>query len=143
MWYLAIAIAQKLAAQLGGQIEVIKEEYSLSHPSGLFVLFFTEMWERFSFYGMRVLLILFLTAALAGENPGWGWSAENAGALYGTYAMLLYITPIFGGIIADKYIGYRWAVVIGSILMTLGHAAMALDTPLMLYIGLGLLVIGT
>lgn len=115
----------------------------LGHPSGLFVLFFTEMWERFSFYGMRVLLILFLTAALAGNNPGWGWSAENAGALYGTYAMLLYITPIFGGIIADKYIGYRWAVVIGSILMTLGHAAMALDTPLMLYTGLGLLVIGT
>ncbi|MDR6966383.1 POT family proton-dependent oligopeptide transporter [Flavobacterium arsenatis] len=115
----------------------------LGHPSGLFVLFFTEMWERFSFYGMRVLLILFLTAALTGDNPGWGWSAENAGALYGTYAMLLYITPIFGGIIADRFIGYRWAVVIGSIIMTLGHAAMALDTPFMLYLGLGLLVIGT
>lgn len=115
----------------------------LGHPSGLFVLFFTEMWERFSFYGMRVLLILFLTAAITGENPGWGWNAENAGALYGTYAMLLYITPIFGGIIADRYIGYRWAVVIGSIIMTLGHAAMFLDTPFMLYLGLGLLVIGT
>ncbi|MBQ0116918.1 MAG: peptide MFS transporter [Flavobacterium sp.] len=115
----------------------------LGHPSGLFVLFFTEMWERFSFYGMRVLLILFLTASLSGDNPGWGWNAENAGALYGTYAMLLYITPIFGGIIADRLIGYRWAVVIGSILMTIGHAAMALDTPFMLYLGLGLLVIGT
>ncbi len=115
----------------------------LGHPSGLFVLFFTEMWERFSFYGMRILLILFLTAAISGDNPGWGWSAENAGALYGTYAMLLYITPIFGGIIADRYIGYRWAVVIGSIIMTLGHAAMFMDTPFMLYLGLGLLVIGT
>lgn len=115
----------------------------LGHPSGLFVLFFTEMWERFSFYGMRVLLINFLTFSILGANPGWGWSAENAGALYGTYAMLLYITPIFGGIIADRYIGYRWAVVIGSIIMTLGHAAMALDTPFMLYTGLGLLVIGT
>lgn len=115
----------------------------LGHPSGLFVLFFTEMWERFSFYGMRILLILFLTAAITGENPGWGWTAENAGALYGTYAMLLYITPIFGGIIADRYLGYRWAVVIGSIIMTLGHAAMFLDTPFMLYLGLGLLVIGT
>ena len=115
----------------------------LGHPSGLFVLFFTEMWERFSFYGMRVLLILFLTAALTGNNPGWGWTAENAGALYGTYAMLLYITPIFGGIIADKYIGYRWAVVIGSIIMTLGHAFMAFDTPLFMYLGLGALVIGT
>lgn len=119
------------------------ESKVLGHPSGLFVLFFTEMWERFSFYGMRVLLILFLTAAITGDNPGWGWNAENAGSLYGTYAMLLYITPIFGGIIADRYIGYRWAVVIGSIIMTLGHAAMFLDTPFMLYLGLGLLVIGT
>ncbi|MBA5629293.1 peptide MFS transporter [Moheibacter lacus] len=113
------------------------------HPSGLFVLFFTEMWERFSFYGMRVLLIQFLTAAVLGQNPGWGWSAENAAALYGTYAMLLYITPIFGGMIADKYIGYRWAVVVGAAIMTLGHAFMALDTPLFLYLGLGSLVIGT
>lgn len=115
----------------------------LGHPAGLFVLFFTEMWERFSFYGMRVLLINFLTMAIIGVNPGWEWSAENAGALYGTYAMLLYITPIFGGIIADKYIGYRWAVVIGSIVMTLGHASMAFDTELSLYLGLGLLVVGT
>ncbi|MFV0179275.1 peptide MFS transporter [Empedobacter falsenii] len=115
----------------------------LGHPSGLFVLFFTEMWERFSFYGMRVLLIQFLTAAVIGLNPGWEWSIEKATALYGTYAMLLYITPIFGGIIADKYIGYRWAVVVGAIIMTLGHAFMAFDTPLFLYLGLGCLVIGT
>ncbi|MUV02668.1 MFS transporter [Flavobacterium rakeshii] len=115
----------------------------LGHPAGLFVLFFTEMWERFSFYGMRVLLINFLTFSIIGDNPGWGWSAENAAALYGTYAMLLYITPIFGGILADRYIGYRRAVVIGSIIMTLGHASMAIETPLFLYIGLGLLVIGT
>lgn len=115
----------------------------LGHPAGLFVLFFTEMWERFSFYGMRVLLINFLTMSLLSDNPGWGWSAENAAALYGTYAMLLYITPIFGGMIADRYIGYRWAVVIGSIIMTFGHASMALETEFSLYAGLGLLVIGT
>ncbi|OIQ21794.1 MAG: MFS transporter [Flavobacterium sp. MedPE-SWcel] len=115
----------------------------LGHPAGLFVLFFTEMWERFSFYGMRVLLINFLTMAIVSDNPGWGWSAENAGALYGTYAMLLYITPIFGGILADRYIGYRWAVVIGSIIMTLGHASMAIETEFSLYFGLGLLVLGT
>lgn len=117
----------------------------LGHPAGLFVLFFTEMWERFSFYGMRVLLINFLTFTIINGSPlsGWGWSAENATALYGTYAMLLYITPIFGGIVADKYIGYRWAVVIGSIIMTLGHASMAFDTELSLYLGLGLLVVGT
>ncbi|MBO6212209.1 peptide MFS transporter [Algoriella sp.] len=115
----------------------------LGHPSGLFVLFFTEMWERFSFYGMRVLLIQFLTAAVIGLNPGWEWSIEKATALYGTYAMLLYITPIFGGIIADKYIGYRWAVVVGAIIMTFGHAFMAFDTPFFLYLGLACLVIGT
>ncbi len=115
----------------------------LGHPSGLFVLFFTEMWERFSFYGMRVLLINFLTAAAVGSNPGWAWSAENAGALFGTYAMLLYLTPILGGVVADKLTGYRWAVVIGAVIMTLGHAAMAIETEFWLYVGLALLVIGT
>lgn len=115
----------------------------LGHPAGLFVLFFTEMWERFSFYGMRVLLINFLTIAAVGSNPGWEWSAENAGALFGTYAGLLYLTPIVGGLIADKLVGYRWAVVIGCIIMTLGHASMAFETELSLYLGLGLLVIGT
>ena len=116
----------------------------LGHPAGLFVLFFTEMWERFSFYGMRVLLINFLTMAIVGvDNPGWGWSAENAGALFGTYAGLLYLTPIAGGIIADKITGYRWAVVIGAGIMTLGHASMAIETEFSLYFGLALLVIGT
>lgn len=121
------------------------ESKVMGHPSGLFVLFFTEMWERFSFYGMRVLLINFLTTAvISGSHfSGWGWGAENAGALYGTYAMLLYITPIFGGILADKYLGYRWAVVIGAAVMTLGHASMAIESPVFLYIGLALLVIGT
>jgi len=115
----------------------------LGHPAGLFVLFFTEMWERFSFYGMRVLLVNFLTMAIIGYNPGWEWSAGNATALFGTYAGLLYLTPILGGIIADKLIGYRWAVVIGALIMTLGHASMALETEFSLYAGLGLLVIGT
>ena len=117
----------------------------LGQRSGLFVLFFTEMWERFSFYGMRVLLIQFLTAAVisGSAKSGWAWTAEQAGALYGTYAMMLYLTPIFGGIIADKYIGSRMAVIIGAIIMTIGHASMAFDTPTMFFIGLACLVIGT
>lgn len=117
----------------------------LGQRSGLFVLFFTEMWERFSFYGMRVLLIQFLTAAVIYGDPksGWAWTAEQAGALYGTYAMMLYLTPIFGGIIADKFIGSRMAVIIGAIIMTVGHAAMAFDTNIMFFIGLACLVIGT
>ena len=115
----------------------------LGHPAGLFVLFFTEMWERFSFYGMRVLLINFLTMTLIGYTPGWSWSTENATALFGTYAMLVYLTPILGGIIADKITGYRWAVIIGAVIITLGHVSMAFETEFSLYFGLGLLVIGT
>ncbi|MDD2983384.1 MAG: peptide MFS transporter [Crocinitomicaceae bacterium] len=115
----------------------------LGHPQGLFILFFTEMWERFSFYGMRILLINFLTMAVIGSNPGWEWSAANAGALFGTYAGLLYLTPILGGMIADRFTGYRNAVIIGCVVMTLGHAAMALETEISLYAGLALLVLGT
>lgn len=115
----------------------------LGHPAGLFVLFFTEMWERFSFYGMRVLLVLFLMTSFVGTNPGWEFSSENAYALYGTYAGLLYLTPILGGVLADRYLGFRLSVVIGALIMTLGHACMALETEFSLYLGLGLLVVGT
>ncbi len=128
---------------LNPDIESLFKDKVLKHPAGLFILFFTEMWERFSFYGMRILLVLFLTAPLIGENPGWGWTNENALALIGTYASLLYLTPILGGWIADKFTGYRLAVVIGCILMTLGHASMAMETPATFYIGLGLLIAGT
>ncbi len=124
-------------------IENLFKDKVLGHPAGLFVLFFTEMWERFSFYGMRVLLVNFLTMAVVGYNPGWEWTIENAGALFGTYAMLLYITPIIGGIIADKITGYRWAVIIGALIMTLGHVFMAFESEVSLYLGLALLVIGT
>lgn len=114
----------------------------LGHPSGLFVLFFTEMWERFSYYGMRALLVIFLTTALTDANPGWGWEREDALSLLGTYALMVYLTPIAGGYIADRMIGYRMAVVIGALLMTLGHASMAVETPMFLYIGIGFLIIG-
>ncbi len=114
----------------------------LGHPAGLFVLFFTEMWERFSYYGMRAILVIFLTASMTGENPGWEWSRENALSLLGTYALLVYLTPILGGYIADRKIGYRLAVVIGALLMTLGHASMAVETPTFLYIGISLLILG-
>lgn len=126
-----------------GRERAIMDRKVFGHPAGLFVLFFTEMWERFSFYGMRVLLINFLTMSIIGVNPGWDWSISNATALYGTYAALLYLTPIIGGMIADKYIGYRRAVLIGCTIMALGHASMAVETPTFLYIGLTLLVVGT
>ncbi len=112
----------------------------LGHPSGLFVLFFTEMWERFSFYGMRALLVMFFTStALSG---GWDWTREQAMALFGSYVGLVYLSTMMGGYFADKKIGYRWAVLIGALLMTLGHGSMALETPFFIYTGLILLVFG-
>jgi POT family proton-dependent oligopeptide transporter len=114
----------------------------LGHPSGLFVMFFTEMWERFSYYGMRALLVLFLTAPILGDNHGWAWSTERALGLYGTYTMGVYLTPVLGGLIADRLLGYRWAVLLGALIMTLGHASMALETEFFLYVGLGCLMIG-
>ena len=124
-------------------IENLFKDKVIGHPAGLFVLFFTEMWERFSFYGMRILLVLFLTAPLIGDNPGWEWPREHALALIGTYASLLYLTPIVGGWVADKITGYKWAVVIGCFIMMLGHASMVFETQFTLYLGLALLVIGT
>jgi len=115
----------------------------LGHPAGLFVLFFTEMWERFSYYGMRSLLVMFLTASLTGAHPGWGWPEGNAYALFGSYTALVYLSTMLGGYFADKLIGYRWAVIVGALLMTLGHASMAVESPFFIYLGLTLLVFGT
>ena len=124
-------------------IENLFNDKVIGHPAGLFVIFFTEMWERFSFYGMKILLLLFLTAPYLSDNPGWEWSRENALALIGTYSSLLYLTPIVGGWLADKITGYKWAVIIGCFIMMLGHAAMVFETTWSLYLGLALLVIGT
>ena len=113
----------------------------LGHPSGLFVLFFTEMWERFSYYGMRALLVLFFTASLLDE--GWGWPKEHALAIFGTYTSLVYLSTMLGGYFADKVIGFRWAVVAGALMMTMGHACMALETSFFIYLGLTFLVFGS
>ena len=123
-------------------VDQLFKDKVLGHPAGLFVLFFTEMWERFSYYGMRAILVIFLTGAVIGDNPGWEWSTSAALSLLGTYAMLVYLTPLIGGWLADNKIGYRMAVVIGALLMTLGHASMAVETPASLYIGIALLILG-
>lgn len=112
----------------------------LGHPAGLFVLFFTEMWERFSYYGMRSLLVLFLTTSLV--DGGWAWERKTALALYGTYTSMVYLTPIIGGFVADRYLGSRKTVLLGAFIMALGHASMALETPAFLYIGLLCLIFG-
>lgn len=96
----------------------------LGHPSGLFVLFFTEMWERFSYYGMRALLILFLVAKVS--DDGWGWTRADAMSLFGWYVMLVYFLPLLGGWIADNKWGHVKTIIVGAIIITLGHASMAL-----------------
>jgi len=113
----------------------------LGHPAGLFILFFTEMWERFSYYGMRALLVMFFTASIT--DGGWGWPREHAFAIFGTYTSLVYLSTLLGGYFADKVIGFRYAVVVGALLMTLGHASMALETSFFIYLGLTLLVFGS
>jgi POT family proton-dependent oligopeptide transporter len=111
-------------------------EFSLlGHKPALFVLFFTEMWERFSYYGMRAIFVLFLV-------KNWEWSNERAVGLLMIYTSTVYLTPLIGGIIADKFLGYQKAVAFGALAMTLGHAAMAMETEITLYIGIGLLIIG-
>ncbi len=111
------------------------------HPKGLTTLFFTEMWERFSYYGMRAILVLYLVAPT--EKGGLGFDTVKATALYGMYTGSVYMTSLFGGAIADRFIGAKLAVLIGGIIIALGHFSMALADLPFIYTGLVLIVIGT
>lgn len=111
------------------------------HPKGLYLLFATEMWERFSYYGMRALLVLYLTKSLI--DGGLGFTDDNASLLYGFFTGFVYFTPLIGGWLADNYLGQRKAIVIGAILMMLGQFCLATESSLpFLYTGLVLLIIG-
>jgi len=118
-------------------------ETKKGHPPGLYLLFATEMWERFSYYGMRGLLMLYLTkAAIEG---GLGFEDGDAGLIYGIYTGLVYLTPIFGGWLADNYLGQRKSITIGGITMALGQFALFFSSQEnlgMFYAGLVLLIIG-
>src|SRR5881394_3726238 len=111
------------------------------HPRGLSTLFFTEMWERFSFYGLKALLILFMTANAA--QGGLGFSAEKGGAILGWYGFGVYATAIFGGLAADKVLGQYRSVLLGGIIIALGHFSMAVPTMATFYLGLCLIIAGT
>jgi POT family proton-dependent oligopeptide transporter len=124
------------------------------HPAGLSTLFFTEMWERFSYYGMRGLLVLYLVqSALPGPNPGRGWSRGEASVLYGWYTGLAYLLPIVGGWVADELLGTHRSMVVGGLLIALGHVVLAVsgigslastDAGMSVFVfGLALIVIGT
>ncbi|HWM90197.1 MAG TPA: peptide MFS transporter [Thermoanaerobaculia bacterium] len=111
------------------------------HPAGLSTLFFTEMWERFSYYGMRAILLLFMTTSVA--QGGLGWDAATAGPLYGLYTALVYLTALPGGWIADRLVGQRRAVLIGGIIIALGHLSLTFHSMAAFYLGLFLIVVGT
>ncbi|HEB61926.1 MAG TPA: MFS transporter [Bacteroidetes bacterium] len=112
------------------------------HPIGLFVLFFTEMWERFSYYGMRAILVLYITELTTAANPGMGWSNGEALALYGWYTMLVYVASIPGGWIADRFLGQKKSVLYGGILLVAGHSILAVEQNWAFYTGLGLIIAG-
>jgi len=105
------------------------------HPRGLFVLFFAELWERFSFYGMRALLVLYMTKALA-------YADDRASGIYGAYIGFVYATPLIGGMLADRFLGYRRAIITGGILMALGHFAMAVENPVFFFGAMALIIAG-
>ncbi|MCP4975335.1 MAG: peptide MFS transporter [Maribacter sp.] len=112
------------------------------HPVGLYILFFTEMWERFSYYGMRAILVLYLVAKTTEDNPGLGWTNGEALALYGWYTMLVYVASIPGGWIADKFLGQKKSVLLGGILLVIGHSVLAIEQMWAFYSGLGFIIAG-
>ena len=114
------------------------------HPAGLYVLFFTEMWERFSYYGMRAILVLYLVAESTPDaiNPGLNWETGAALSLYGTYTMLVYVASIPGGWIADNILGQKKSVLYGGVLLVLGHSILAVEQMWAFYSGLGLIIAG-
>jgi len=115
------------------------------HPVGLYILFFTEMWERFSYYGMRALLVLYMTTSTLGTDPrgvGLGWTEAHALELYGWYTMLVYVLSIPGGMIADKLLGQKKSVLIGALILCVGHGVLAIEEVWAFYSGLGLVVLG-
>ena len=120
------------------------EKEIFGHPAGLYVLFFVEMWERFSYYGMRAILTLFLAAPVIMGDPqsGYGWSNAETLSFYGTYTMFVYLTSIPGGWIADKFIGQKKAVMVGGLLLCLGHGILAVDAQWAFFSGLVFIVLG-
>jgi POT family proton-dependent oligopeptide transporter len=117
------------------------EKQLLGHPRGLWTLFGTEMWERFSYYGMRALLILYMTAAIG--KGGLGFSTERAGSIYGNYTFGVYAMSLVGGLLADRFFGLYRSVLIGGIIIALGHYSMAYPSQQTFFLGLFLIVIGT
>ncbi|HEX6410969.1 MAG TPA: peptide MFS transporter [Sphingomicrobium sp.] len=120
-WIAAIAVfVLAIFLTVGAKVAIQKEPEFAGHPKGLYMLFFAEMWERFSYYGMRALLIFYLT-------QHWLFNDSKSNLIYGAYTSLVYITPVLGGYLADRYLGQRKAVLFGGILLAVGHSLMAVE----------------
>ena len=123
-------------------VKQVHRKELFGHPVGLYILFFTEMWERFSYYGMRAILVLYLITETTDRNPGLGWTNMEALALYGWYTMLVYVASIPGGIIADRMLGQKKAVIVGAVLLVIGHSILAIEQMWAFYTGLGFIIAG-
>jgi POT family proton-dependent oligopeptide transporter len=144
-WIAAIALVVLIGfLGLGGMVAASKKPEFAGHPKGLYMLFFAEMWERFSFYGMRALLIFYLV-------QHWAFADDKSNLIYGSYLSLVYITPVLGGYLADRYLGQRKAVVFGGLLLALGHGFMAFEgvggqddpTINVFWLALALIIVGS
>ncbi|HEX8561158.1 MAG TPA: peptide MFS transporter [Pyrinomonadaceae bacterium] len=123
-------------------VEAVQDTGGLGgHPRGLTTLFFTEMWERFSYYGMRAILVLYMVAPAA--QGGLGFDTKRAASVYGTYTMSVYLTALPGGLVADKWLGARLAVLLGGVVIACGHFTMVFQSTTFLYAGMTLIAIGT
>ncbi|WP_435199711.1 peptide MFS transporter [Qipengyuania sp. 902] len=147
MWAFRIAVVALVSFLIGGMVLVTRpQEEVIGHPKGLFLLFMAEMWERFSYYGMRALLIFYLV-------QHWLFSDAEASVIYGAYTALVYIAPVVGGYLADRYVGQRKAVLFGAVLLTFGHFFMAFegdgslgqDNPMLnvFWLALALIIVGS
>ena len=123
-------------------VKPIQRKEMFGHPVGLFILFFTEMWERFSYYGMRGILVLYMATSATAIDPGLGWSNKDAIWLYGWYTMLVYVASIPGGWIADKFLGQKKTVMLGGLLLCFGHGILAIPQDWAFFLGLILIILG-
>ncbi|NKI26066.1 peptide MFS transporter [Arenibacter sp. 6A1] len=123
-------------------VKEIHRKELFGHPVGLFILFFTEMWERFSYYGMRGILVLYIATSATAIDPGLGWSNKDAIWLYGWYTMLVYVASIPGGWIADKFLGQKKTVMLGGLLLCAGHVTLAIPQDWAFFTGLILIILG-
>ena len=126
-------VLDETTVQGGGYMGAMRQETFFGHPKGLYVLFMVEMWERFSYYGMRALLVFYMIKHLM-------FNQEAASHIYGLYTAFVYLTPLFGGLLADRVLGQRKAVVVGGIVMAIGHFLMVFDSlfyPALVCIALG------